>query len=255
MKRVMIGVGLLLVAGGAQASSQVRPLFDVNARGIESQVKAAVEKMEANCEYSMFSRTGPRPAEVARCNRAEEKAISYGTPAARMALARLDSGHVDYSATYRLYDLVARVGDLELVEPLVRGLERLEKPAYSERADESHAIVRTLSTLTYAKLDSKQPAAAWRVWADAHKGKTRAELLDERVAAARVEAATPTFTAAIAAARFLAQQPATRQEGRVALESLLRRELTPSERRQVESAIKQVPTAPAQLAASGEPRA
>lgn len=255
MKRVMVAVGMLLTAGGAHASSEVRPLFDVNARGIESRVKDAVEKMEAQCEYSMFSRIGPRPGEVARCNKAEEKAISQGAAAARMALVRLDSGHVNYSATYRLYDLIARVGDLDVVEPLVRGLERLQKPAFAERADEANAIVRTLTTLTYARLDAKQPATAWRAWAVAHKGKSRPELLEERIAASRVEVATPSFTQAIAAARFLAQQPATRAEGRVALELLLSRELTPSERRQVESAIRQVPTAPAQLAASGEPRA
>ena len=172
----------------------------------------------------------------------------------RMALARLDSG-VDFSARYRLYDIIARVGDLDAVEPLVRGLERLEKPAFEERRDESHAIVRALATLTYAQLDAKQPASAWRAWADAHKGKTRPELLDERVVAARTETQTPAFGQALVAARFLAQQPATRVEGVTALESLLRRELTPSERRQVESALKQIPKAPAQLAASGEPRA
>ncbi len=206
-------------------------------------------RFEKACTYSEFSRIGPRPGEVARCNAAEEKAVALGADAARAALARLDDEQTDATARWRLYDTVARVGDLAFVEPLVRGLEREDEHGLGgERHYERAAIARVLKTLTYA--DPKgTPAIAWRAWADRHRGTTRAQLFAERVERARGDLTQKDTYEAATAAHFLAMLPATRSEGVAALmEILARKDLPVALRMHVRSLLEKVPTAPAQLA-------
>jgi hypothetical protein len=242
-------LALVLSAGAANASVDGHyKLFDVDTRGIDSRVKEAIAKVEKDCTYSMFSRIGPRPGEVAKCNKAEENAVSMGPAAARQALLRIDSEKTEHSARWRLYDVVARVGDLSVVETLVKGLESAQLHGIdSERHYETNQIVQTLRTLTYA--DPKgTPAIQWRAWLEAHKGATRSELLAERTDLARKQAAGTDFEQATTSAYFLAMQPTTRREGVSALEKIMERELTPSQKARIQSLLRQVPKAPAQLA-------
>jgi hypothetical protein len=243
-------LALVLSAGAANASVDGRDkLFDVETRGIDSRVKEAIEKVEKDCTYSMFSRIGPRPGEVAKCNKAEERAVSMGPAAARQALIRIDAEHGPHSASrWRLYDVVARVGDLSVVETLIKGLETTELRGIGfERRYEAQQIAYTLRTLTYA--DPKgTPAIQWRAWFEAHKGQTRGELLAERTDQARKQAAGIDFEQATTSAYFLAMQPTTRREGVSALEKIMERELTPPQKSRIQSLLRQVPKAPAQLA-------
>ncbi len=242
-------LALVLSAGAANASQDgYYKLFDVDTKGIDSRVKEAISRVEKDCTYSMFSRIGPRPGEVARCNKAEENAVSLGTPAARQALARIDNKDTEHSARWRLYDVVARVGDLSLLETLVGGLEVQAKHGMTgERQYETQVIAQTLRTLTYA--DPKgTPAIQWREWLNAHKGQSRADLLAERTSEARKIAEGSDIDQAALSANFLATQPTTRHEGVSALEKLLTRgEITQQQKNRIQSFLRQIPKAPAQL--------
>lgn len=246
---VLAAAALCALAPRAHASLEGRyRLFDVDDRGIDKKVRAAIAAVEATCTYSLYSRVGPRPSEVARCNRAEADAVALGPDAARMALVRIDQG-TGPGAMNRLYDVVARVGDLRLVDTLIRGLEENERHGLAGiRRYETPLIVRVLSTLTYAELNGT-PAIQWRAFWDAHHDKTRAQLFALRLAEARVQVAADDVEVATSGARFLAEQPLTRTESRRALEALLRREgLTELQRAHIQDILRRIPTGPAQLA-------
>jgi|GEM_PF-3211262 len=176
----------------------------------------AIERVERDCTYSMMSRMGPRPAEVARCEAAMEVATARGVGAARYALTRIaKSEELGSNRTY-LFQVIARVGDLGQVAALVKLL-----PEQTE-AYQRFQIVAALQAITHA--DPKgTPAIAWQKWLEDHDltQVTRADLLVERVAQMRTEAANEELGYAIPAARWLSLQPSTRDEGLVALRALL----------------------------------
>jgi hypothetical protein len=249
-------LGLLLLAAPAGASQDgFYKLYDVDGRAVDEKARIAVVRMQADCGYSEFSRLGPRPEQVARCNAAEEKAVSLGSEAGRAALVVIDLESTNPSVRWRLYDVVARSADLGFVEPLVRGLEREEARGLgNQRRYERQAITRALESLTYAEVKGT-PAIQWRAWADAHRGQTRAQLLSARVERARDDVSHAAVTEAAQAAHFLALEPSTRREGLNALEALrARKDLTHLERATVEALIQQVPSAP-QLARKAVPSA
>jgi hypothetical protein len=253
LQRFSLALGLLGTATGAHASARrSTALFDLSSERPTPEVRQAIVEVERDCTYSEFSRIGPRPAEVARCNRAEAKAVALGTPAARWALARTDAGAGIFQ-NQRLYDIAARVGDLSLAELLVHGLEKLATLSDSERAGEEHSLAATLRALTYAELTGTDPAT-WRAWLDAHRGLSRTQLLAERVAAARAQLAGDK-PHAIIAARFLAAEPTTRTDGAAALQTVLgRADLTEVERRGLQRKLDSLPKTPAPLVANQAPR-
>ena len=232
-----LGAGAVAHASASRSGE----LFGMSSERPTAEVQKAVEQMQRDCTYSEFSRIGPRPAEVARCNRAEGKAVALGAPAARWALHRIDGG-METFRSWRLYDLVARVGDLSLVEPLLHGLEQLTARSDSPRTSERRSITTALQTLTYAELTIDAEPAAWRAWVDAHRGLARAQLLAERVATARVQVNGVDRQPALTAARFLAAEPTTLSEGAAALQTVLRRaDLTVGERRGLEYVLGRLP--------------
>jgi hypothetical protein len=260
-------LGLLALAGVARASKEGPTLFGEEwGKDLDPKARAAVGKVVEECAYSMFSRIGPMPGQVAKCNAAEERAISLGVPAARAAVARLDESISD-GARGRLYDIVARAGDVTFIEPLVVALERSsDKPMPFMRSMDRHSLNAALSRITFAGVGERAPwvsdakpadGPAWRAWLNAHRNQSRDQLLADRVARSRANAAAPGVEPAFLASQFLSQQPATRGEGLAALQALLGRpSLGREERTTIQSAIQRVapPQAPTQAVAKGEPR-
>lgn len=232
MSRLALALTLLLTAGGAHASVS---LFGIDGSDVSRDVKKAIERVERDCTYSMFSRMGPRPADQARCQAAIEVAAKLGPDAARYALYRVDTATEMRTNRAFLYQLAGRAGDLTLVPMLVQALDTLDNRAPIERRYERYQITAALQALTAA--DPKgTPSIAWRTWLDGHdlKHLTRAALLQERIADNRKAASSAQASEAIPAAQWLASQPSTRSDGILALRALLAREdLGEADRRNV----------------------
>jgi hypothetical protein len=220
----------------ASGDAQHYPLFGLSERDTDARAREALRRVIKDCEASEMSRIGPSPAQIARCEKAEKKALALGPKVARAALVYLDSPAMEeeQQGIYRLYDLVARAGGLELVEPLIRGLERNEREGLAgARRYETQLIADALTALTYAE-PKGTPAIQWRAFWSQHHDKSRAELWALRTDEARTQTKSADFTLALGAARFLAGQAHTRKEGLSALSALAARpELSPAERRQL----------------------
>jgi hypothetical protein len=180
-------------------------------------------------------RSGPRPEDVARCNRAEKGAIALGKASAQAALAALDLREQNYGAESRLYDVVARVGDIGVVELLVHALEILARPEGESRRPDAMAIEPVLQKLTFAAIGEKLPwevnllpdlnvqSRAWRSWLAEHASMDRDELLAERLVEERPHLADANVERAFRAATFLLDQPVSRDEGLAAMSVLAAR--------------------------------
>jgi hypothetical protein len=275
MKKVKWGLSLLLVvaAGGARAGRDdggdpFPRLFSdpkLPAAPVEERAQEAVARVAADCTFSELSRIGPSPKVLDRCNRAEENALRFGVEGARGALAVLDRPATSVSARYRLYDVVARGGDMTTAETLVAGLERARRLDSGLRAHEAYQIGEALRRITSASVGERAPwdgesgehPGAWRAFVAAHRGESRGQLLADRSVEARVHKGARELTTAFVAARFLAAQPATRTEGVAALRALLGRpRLDRNEEETIRSTLDQLPPPmPGAVAAQGKPQA
>ncbi|MSP60434.1 MAG: hypothetical protein EXR72_08840 [Myxococcales bacterium] len=272
-RTILMAAGLALAASGGgraaasrEGASTFPKLFDDPAITAPEDAKArqAVEKLARECTYSMYSRIGPSPEVVERCDRAEKNAISRGPDAARAALVLLDRASTGMTVRWRLYDVVARAGDIALLAPLVAGLERAARPDAGPRSDDRHLIGTVLQRISYASVGERAPwvqgdgevaPAEWRSWLDRNQGKARSQLLAERIGAARSQVAVPDLAAAFTGARFLAELPATQEEGRAALQGLLARpDLEPRQSNSIQHALDALPKADQAVAAKGTPR-
>jgi len=259
MKIVVTLFALLPLAAIANADPPHYALYSgLSREGVSPEVKAAVKKVEKACGFSLYSRGGPRPAEVKRCNQAEERALALGPEVARWALVRVDDSlkSDDGEAAQRLYDLVGRSGDLTLVEPMIAGLEILAK----KRSDhfrqyyEREFIVGTLQEITFADLIGT-PSIQWRQFWQVNKDKTRAELYALRLAEARREATAKEtdFDRAAKQAFFLANHLETRTEGIDLLTEFSKREeLKENQQRLLKSYLRRVPKEAAVASVQGK---
>lgn len=215
---VVLALSLLAAPRARASADRPYPLYDVDAAKLEPSAKAAVEEASRVCTVSTMSRMGPSPGAVAACNAATGKAIALGTPAAYAALAALDTGDPTARAIASLYDIVGRSGDLALVEPLIRALEREDKQGLGNpRQFERNLIADALAALTYTELRGT-PAVQWRAWSNEHPNPSRATLRTARLAAVEVQIATGRVEEIVEAARFLATQPGGATRARVLLD-------------------------------------
>ncbi len=216
-KLALLVPGLLALGAPRAQASERYPLYDIPAASLDREAKVAVRKVVRACGEEADSRMGPSPLDIRRCNDAVGKALPHGVRAATAALAAIDRiGESDdgRAAVGRLYDLVARSGDLKFLEPLVGALEREQKNHHDDAVSDRSDITLTLSMLTYAE-PKGAPAAAWRTWLSAHPNPIRAALLAERLTQIEAQLARGDFDELITAARFLGTQPggATRARG------------------------------------------
>lgn len=228
---------------------------DVKLGPVSPEARRAVREVIQSCAFSMMARIGPSPRDRARCDHAAEQASKL-PDAARASLLALESTETGNTARYRLYDVVARSGDLELAEPLAKAFGRLRQDRMFMMGDEAYPIEHTLAALTYAQVDERAPwerhertnrerSDEWTAFLAAHRGQTREQLRAARESDARAHAADRDAGRAYFAAGFLASQPDTRAEGRTALEQLLARaDLPPAARATIQSAIGSVAAPP-----------
>jgi hypothetical protein len=249
MNRFAVVALLIGVGASAHASSErFYPMYDVSPGTLEKRAVEAAAKVAESCDYSMFSRIGPRPGEMARCNDAEQKLVSQGAAGARAAMAMLDDEHLGHGARGRMYDVIARVADTAFVEPLIVALEREDKAGMGNpRQYEKNNIVAALTAITYSE-QKGTPAIQWRAWQDSHKGMTRDQLLAARATEVEQIVAKRTrdgdFDEVMSAARFLGTHQATRLRAKAIMESVLAREdLSYDQRKQVQMALARLPIA------------
>lgn len=248
MKRLALALALLGTPALAQASEAFYRLYDVDPKALDPHAVEAVSKLERDCAYSMMSRLGPSPRQAAACDAQVKKVAALGSAGARAALAQLDTEHGGFGGRSRLYDVVARAGDLGFVEPLVKALEREEAEGLGNpRHYERNSISNALAALTYAEVKGT-PAIQWRAWVDAHHGVDRATLLAERATEVESKIATGTVEEISSGARFIAFQGGSPLRARKILTAYAARtDLSFADRHQVKLTLDNIP--------SNEPRA
>jgi hypothetical protein len=252
---------LLLAAIGSnsRADSNTPPprLFDDDLARAEasSEAVAAIDELVQKCEYTRHSRSGPRPDQIAGCEKSVARAVAVGPSIVPIALRQLNSQSMGYGARLRTYDVLARVGDVRSLESLVIALERTERDP-NDRTDRDF-ILHTLARISYAKVgevsglgdvrpDTTAEVAAWRSWLGEHRGMSRSQLLDDRIADARAHVGDPDLDTAFIAARFLAQRKETQHEGLALLDALLERPNLPNEApARIRTLIRRIAPAPA----------
>jgi hypothetical protein len=207
MKTTLALVALCLAATPrAWAASEMYRLYDVDPHGLDPKAVKAIRDVVGSCAVSEMSRMGPSPQQVAACNATVASAVALGPPAVLAALARLDEGTISGRAVGALYDIVRRSGDIELIEPLVRALEREDPHGIGNpRQYERTFIVEALGWITYTELKGT-PAIQWRTWATAHPHPSRSVLLAERLAQVEAQIASGKLEDIVEAARFLGTQ-------------------------------------------------
>jgi hypothetical protein len=228
---------LCVLAVPQLASAKAMRLYDsLDRQGISDEVRERVRAMAETCEEGSMSRIGPSPKERARCEANQRKVMALGPTAARAALAYVDDAK--FGARYSLYDVIARNGGVELVEPMVRALEaEAGESTDNVRHYEVGMIARTLSVITYAA-PKGTPSIQWRKWADAHRGVERSALLRERLRQANEEVNSPELATRIEAAAFLAEQDGSRGLGKRVLDELsARKDLDPDMRRLIDDKL------------------
>ena len=195
------------------ATASELKLYDpVEAVRRNAEADSKVRKLQTACAVGAMLRMGPSPAQAARCEAAEKDVLALGVAGARAALAQLDAPSMQ--GTSRLYDVIGRSAELAFVGPLVHALEReAAAPTGNDRHWEVQTIARTLTQLTYAA-PKGTPAIAWRTWADAHHGVSRATLVQERMTEVEASLAAPDVGGRIEAALFLMERAETRERGR-----------------------------------------
>ena len=183
MKRHLVHLSLLL-AGAAQATEAGHySLFQHAPHERDRDAEQHIDKVITGCGYSEMSRMGPSEAQRSACHVAERRAVALGARVAQAAIDRLDDEGLSRPQRIHLYSVIGRAADLSAVEPLVKALEREERAGLgNDRRYERQAISNALTAITYAA-PKGTPAIQWRQWADAHRDRTRAELLDEHLRA------------------------------------------------------------------------
>ena len=178
MNNVSIAVVVLSIPSLAGAS-EIRLYDPVDPGLVRKDAEAKVVDMSSICGRNDMSRLGPSPAQRQRCDDAVKKVSALGKAGAYAALAHLDDDRI--FGRHNLYVVIGKSGALELVEPLVRALDREAALEQGERHYEVSSIVHALTGLTYAA-PKGTPAIQWRKWADEHRGMDRAALLREHEA-------------------------------------------------------------------------
>ncbi len=236
---ILAALMVVAVGSNARADANTLPheLFDddlAHAPG-SKEGRAGIEDIARLCNYSEFMRSGPRPQDIAACQKGVERAVAAGTAVSPDALRKLNDKKLGYGARLRVYDVLSRVADVRVLEPLVDALERTDRdptdrdPIRLTLARISYASVGETSGVGSDRPDLATQVAAWRSWLATHRGMSRSELLADRIAEARARAVDADPEAAFVAARFLAQRKETQREGVDALQAILERPNLPSE--------------------------
>jgi hypothetical protein len=238
LKRLtLLGFCLALIAPGiARADQDFYPLYSIDPSTVDAHASTIAQRLVTTCNTSAFSRLGPPASQIRRCDAIEAQLISCGQAGVRAALAKLDDPRAR-NLWPRLYDVVARSGDLANVEPLVHALE-LEDWASSMnrvRHNEQGYITQTLSAITYAA-PVGAPAVVWRSWANTHRDLTRVQLYAERRLEVDAQLARGSVEEQAIAVSFLAQRSDTRALAREKLDALRRMDLGEVERAAVKHA-------------------
>ena len=250
-----IGVGLVVAltlasAGAAQAEDLThhRVFGDVKVGPADSASLAEAAAVEKACSFSVMSRRGPDPEDVAACEAASARLMKRGVAAAPAIFASLDKDNnkVNYHAKQRLYDLLARTHDTQLVEPLIRGMARIASRKTSAREWETGMIHRALGEISRAPVSESAPwvraskrstrdesvmqAFDWRLWHEEHRGVSHDKLAADRLADARAHAADKDNARAFGAVNYLLEHEP--KEGLAAAQALLDRGKLPNEGKQ-----------------------
>lgn len=183
MKRHLLSLSLLFTCAAHATETGHYSLFQHPPHERDADAEKSIERVVTACGYSDMSRMGPSEIRRSACHVAERGAVKLGARVARAAMDRLDDEGLFGPVRIHLYSVVGRAADVGAIEPLVEALERENKAGLgNERQFERHAIASALTAITYATLEGT-PAIQWREWADAHRDRTREELLAEHLAA------------------------------------------------------------------------
>jgi hypothetical protein len=239
-----IGVGLVVAltlasAGAAHAEDLThhRVFGDAGVGPADSAALAETAAVEKACSFNVMSRRGPDPEDVAACEAATARLMKRGVAAAPAIFASLDKEKVSYHAKQRLYDLLARTHDTQLVEPLIRGMARIASRKLDAREWETGMIHRALGEISRAPVNEPAPwvqatrrspqaesisqTIDWRLWHEAHRGVSHDKLAADRLADARAHAADKDSARAFGAVSYLLEREP--KEGLAAAQALLDR--------------------------------
>ncbi len=169
---ILAALMVVAVGSNARADANTLPheLFDddlAHAPG-SKEGRAGIEDIARLCNYSEFMRSGPRPQDIAACQKGVERAVAAGTAVSPDALRKLNDKKLGYGARLRVYDVLSRVADVRVLEPLVDALERTDRdptdrdPIRLTLARISYASVGETSGFGSDRPDLATQVAAWR---------------------------------------------------------------------------------------------
>lgn len=212
----LLAPGVVPHATADLGSPRIHPLFAIPEGRVVPAVFDKLARAEQDCTFPMASRH-TNVEEYARCDAAiiatteVPGAVGLSALAYRDAeLAKPDRARLDVALVYRV---VAHAGQLEVLDPLVTALERLERGATFAERSEASLIHWTLGELTYTK-PTDHSASAWRRWLAAHANETRAQLLAAHLDRLRATITNPKprRDELFAAFETLIKEPTTRDE-------------------------------------------
>ena len=135
MRRGLLAVAAAALALGGAGAAQAENKLPAGETSVfrdaelgrsSPAAKWEVTRVQKDCAFHVMSREGPSMAEMTRCEAAVSKLVRRGAAAAPAVLAALDDEKTEWGPRHRLYDVLARTADARLVEPLIRGMARIE---------------------------------------------------------------------------------------------------------------------------------
>ena len=173
---------------------------------VDPATTRAIAVFAERCKTSEFSREGPSADEVAKCNAAAASVGAQGKKGTSAILAALNdkNGKLGSFGRRRLYGVLAKIDDEPTRDVLVAGLAKIASEKLEAHTSYVGEIERTLRAMAGAGpavaipwekpavvrdwlVEVAEHAAAWRAFQTENKGKSRAQISQETLTAARVE--------------------------------------------------------------------
>ncbi len=182
--------------------------FDLSRLGpVDPATTKAIAALADRCLASEFSREGPSAQEVALCNASVSAVSAQGKKGVSAILAVLgdESYKLRSFGRQRLYGVLAKLEDEKTRDVMIDGLAKIASEKLEGHVRYAPDIDRTLRAMAgggpaaaipwgakgavvHDKLaEVAETAAAWRAFHKANEGKTRAQVTQEVLVAARAD--------------------------------------------------------------------
>jgi hypothetical protein len=190
---------------------------------VDARATKAIEKVSVACRASEFSREGPLPTEAAKCKTAVNALAAQGPKAASAIIAVLNLQEYKGMRRFgyeRLWNTLAKIDDEKVRNVVIDGYVKISDEKLSSHRWQAYLAEKAMFTLSGDGPPAEIPwtkskvvrdfdtqladsAAGWRAFKKASEGKTRKQLKQAALAAARKNKTSDDPKAAYRAAEVL----------------------------------------------------